>query len=156
MLINILWCNFVLSIGSNEIMSLEQLYKSFPSQIDCIIHLEKVRWLEIPTCPYCKSIKQTPSKKEKRYHCNTCNTSYSVKVGTLFEDTKLDLQKWFFTIVLIIDSKKSISSRKLAREIHVTKDTALFMIHRVRKAIIDFNEFLYRLIRMTEKVVSES
>lgn len=145
---------FAISIGSN-IMNLNQLYKCFPSQKDCIILLEEVRWRGLPTCPYCKSKKQTSSKTQKRYHCNTCNTSYSVTVGTFLGNTKLDLQKWFKAILLITGSQKEISSRELANEINVTKDTALLMIQRFRKARTDFKEFLDGLIQEIERVCYE-
>lgn len=131
-------------------MNLERLYRSFPKQQDCITYLEKVRWKNIPTCPYCRSTKQTPMKKGNRYHCNTCNTSYSVMVGTIFENTKLDFQKWFLAISLVINAKKRISSRQLAQEINVTKDTAWYMIERIRKTMIEYGELLDRIIEVSE------
>jgi transposase-like protein len=134
-------------------MSLVQLYKSFPSQNDCLIHLESVKWKNNPTCPYCKSTKHTPIKNKRRYHCNTCNTSYSVIVGTIFENTKLDLQKWFLSISLLANSKNKISARQLAKEINVTKDTACLIIQKIRKAFIIDNEFLDRLIRLNEIIL---
>jgi transposase-like protein len=136
-------------------MKLDQLYKRFPSQKECVMLLEKVRWRGIPTCPYCKSKKQTSSKTLKRYHCNTCNTSYSVTVGTFLGNTKLDLQKWFKAILLLTGSQKEISSRELAIEIKVTKDTAWLMIQRVSKARTDFTEFLDGLIEEIERVSYE-
>jgi transposase-like protein len=132
-------------------MSLDQLYKCFPNQKDCIILLEEVRWKGLPTCPYCRSKNQTSSKSQKRYHCNACNTSYSVTVGTFLGNTKLDLQKWFKAILLITGRQKEISSRELANEINVTKDTAWLMIQRVRKARTDYTEFLDGLIQAIER-----
>lgn len=129
-------------------MNLIQLYKKFPTQNDCIIHLESVRWQNLPTCPYCKSVKQTPIKNQRRYHCNTCNTSYSVIVGSIFENTKLDLQKWFLSISFIASTKNKISARQLAKEINVTKDTACLIIQKIKKAFIIDKELLDRLIRM--------
>jgi transposase-like protein len=123
-------------------MSLDQLYLIFPDRQACIGHLEKMRWKSIPTCPYCRSIKQSPMKDSKRYHCNTCNTSYSVMIGSIFENTKLDFQKWVYTISLVINSKKRISSRQLAKEIGVTKDTAWYMIERIKKGKIEYREIL--------------
>lgn len=133
-------------------MNLDQFYKCFPSQKECVILIEEVRWRGLPTCPYCKSKKQTSSKTQKRYHCNTCNTSYSVTVGSFLGNSKLDLQKWFKAILLITRSRKEISSRDLAYEINVTKDTAWLMIQRVRKARTDYTEFLDGLIQAVERV----
>jgi transposase-like protein len=81
-------------------------------------------------------------RKELRHHCNTCNTTFSVTVGTIFHKTKMDLQKWFFAISLILNAKKDISARQLARDIDVNKDTAWFVEMRVRRAMIEQGEFL--------------
>ena len=115
-------------------MSIIQVYKQFPTQQDCIRYLEKVRWDNIPVCPYCKSKNQSPAPKEQRYHCNTCNTSFSVTVQTIFHRTRCDLQKWFFAISLL-HTKKGISARQLARDIEVSKDTAWFILIRIRKTL---------------------
>ena len=134
-------------------MNIIQIYKTFPTQQDCINHLEKVRWNDKPVCPYCKSTKQTQMEKENRYHCNTCNTSYSVMVGTIFENTKLDFQKWFLAISLVLNAKKGISSRQLARDIEVTKDTAWYMLMRIRKAFVEYGDLLNGIIEVDETYV---
>ena len=72
--------------------------------------------------------------KEERYHCNTCNKSYSVTVGTMFHKTKVDLQKWFYAISLIANNE-NISARQLGKEIDVTKDTAWFMMKRIKESL---------------------
>ena len=134
-------------------MNIVQVYRTFPTQQYCIILLEKVRWNNKPTCPYCKSISQTPMPKENRYHCNTCNTSFSVMVGTIFENTKLDLQKWFLAASLVLNAKKGISARQLARDIEVTKDTAWSMLMRIRKTMTETAEFLEGIIEADETYV---
>lgn len=134
-------------------MNIIQIYKQFPTQQDCVNHLEIVRWNNEPTCPYCKSKKQTPMKKENRYHCNACNTSFSVMVGTIFENTKLDFQKWFLATSLVLNARKGISARQLARDIEVTKDTAWFMLMRLRKAMIEYGELLEGIIEADETYV---
>src|SRR5947209_1702850 len=100
-------------------MNIIEVYKKFPTQADCISHLEKVRWNHKPICPYCKSTRNTATKQGRRYHCNTCNTSFSVTVGTIFHKTKLDFQKWFVAISLVLNGKKGISARQLSRDIKV-------------------------------------
>lgn len=103
-------------------------------------------WKGIPVCPYCISTNQSPLPKENRYHCNNCKTSFSVTVGTIFHKTKLDLQKWFVAINLVLNAKKGYSVRQLARDIEVTKDTACFLFMRIRKAFVDNNELLAGII----------
>ncbi len=134
-------------------MNIIQIYRTFPKQQDCINHLEKVRWNDKPKCPYCKSTNQTSMPKENRYHCNNCNTSFSVMVGTIFENTKLDFQKWFLAISLMLNAKKGISARQLARDIEVTKDTAWFMMMRIRKIMIENNELLKGIIEADETYI---
>lgn len=131
-------------------MNIVQVYRQFPTQQDCIKHLEKVRWNDTPVCPYCKSTKQTPLPKEQRYHCNNCNTSYSVTVGTVFHKTKVDLQKWFLAISLVLNAKKGLSARQLGRDIEVTKDTAWFMLMRLRKAFVEYGELLEGIVECDE------
>jgi transposase-like protein len=122
-------------------MDIITIYQQFPTDNDCLNHLEKVRWSDGPRCPYCGSDKATARPKERRYHCGNCNTPYSVTVGTIFHDTKLDLQKWFLAISLILNAKKSISARQLARDIGVNKDTAWYMRMRIRRAMVEQGSF---------------
>jgi len=134
-------------------MNIIQIYKQFPTHKDCIKHLEKVKWHNEPICPYCNSKKFSPLPKESRYHCNNCNTTFSVTVQTIFHNTKCDLQKWFLAISLVLNAKKGISARQLARDIEVTKDTAWFMLMRIRKAFKEYGELLEGIIEVDETYV---
>jgi len=91
--------------------------------------------------------------KENRYHCNTCNTSYSVTVGTIFHNTRLPLQKWFLAISIILNAKKGVASRQLARDIEVTKDTAWRMQMQIRKAMGQYKELLQGIVEMDETYI---
>lgn len=130
-----------------------QIYKKYSTKDDCITHLENVRWHGKPVCPYCISTNQTPVPKEHRYHCNNCNTSFSVTVGTIFHKTKCELQKWFLAVTLVLNAKKGISARQLARDIEVTKDTAWFMLMRIRKAFKEYGELLECIIEADETYI---
>lgn len=134
-------------------MNIAQVYKQFPKQDDCITHLEKVRWHGEPACPYCKSTKTTPTKQGRRHHCNNCNTSFSVMVGTIFHKTKVDFQKWFVAISLVLNAKKGISARQLARDIKVNKDTAWYMAMRIRRAMNEYGDLLEGIIEVDETYV---
>ena len=134
-------------------MNIIQVYKQFPTQQDCIKHLEAVRWNGTPVCPYCQSTKQTPLKNTNRYHCNTCNTSFSVTVNTIFHKTKLDLQKWFLAISLVLNAKKGYSARGLGRDIEVTKDTAWRMFMQIRKALVEQYELMEGIIEADETYI---
>jgi transposase-like protein len=115
------------------------------SKIQLCPDLEQIRWGGKPLCPYCGSTNSSPIKQEPRYHCNACFTSYSVTVGTLFHKTHVDLQKWAQAIKLVL-TNGNISVRKLAQEIEVNKNTASYMLVRIRKAMIEEEELLYSLV----------
>lgn len=114
-------------------MDIIQIFKQFPTQQDCITHLEKARWADTPTCPYCTST--NTARTEHRHRCYTCKTSFSVTVGTIFHRTHLPLQKWFLAITLMLNAKKSLSALQLSRDLHVNKNTAWRIARQIRKAM---------------------
>jgi len=134
-------------------MNIIQIYRLYPTQNDCLRHLEVVRWHGKPVCPYCQSDKVTTVAKEHRHHCNNCNTSFSVTVKTIFHNTKMDLQKWFLALSLILNAKKGLSARQLARDLEVNKNTAWFMAMRIRKAMLDDGKLLRGLVEMDETFI---
>jgi transposase-like protein len=95
----------------------------------------------------------TKALKGQRYHCNACNTSFSVTVGTIFHKTKVDFQKWFLAISLVLNAKKGISARQLARDIEVNKNTAWFMLMRIRKAMHEYGDMLEGIIEADETYI---
>jgi transposase-like protein len=126
------------------------IYEKFPTEADCIRHLENVRWRGTPVCPYCKSTKTTPMPKEHRHHCNGCNTTFSVTVDTIFHHTHLDLQKWFLAISLVLNAKKGMAARQLARDLKVNKNTAWYMGMRIRNAMFEQPELMRGIVEMDE------
>lgn len=136
-------------------MNIVEIYHTFPTEEDCIAHLEKVRWNDKPICPYCGSDHTTPLPKEQRHHCNNCNTTFSVTVNTIFHHTHLPLQKWFLAISLILNAKKGISARQLARDLEVNKNSAWYLAMRIRKAMTEpqEREFLEGIVEMDETYV---
>src|SRR4051812_45850915 len=84
---------------TNNKVNIKSVYTHFKTKHACMAHLELVLWNDIPVCPYCRSERCSSIAMEKRYHCNNCNTTFSVTVGTIFHKTKMDLQKWFFAAV---------------------------------------------------------
>jgi transposase-like protein len=123
-------------------------YRRFPTEADCISHLERVRWNGTPVCPYCNSPRSTKIPRENRYRCNNCNVTYSVTVKTVFDHTHLPLQKWFLAISLTLDARKGISARQLATDLKINKNTAWFLLRRISNAMLQPSEreLLLRLI----------
>ena len=130
-------------------MNLQTYYDRFPTPEHCAQHVEHVRWGEKPRCPYCGSRRSvTRLANEKRLHCNICNTSFSVTVGTVFQKTRIDLQKWFLAVSLVLNSTRPVTVQRLAHEANVNKNTASYMLTRLRKAMHTEGDFLEGLVRV--------
>lgn len=114
--------------------SLFDLMRAFPDEITCIKHFQAIRWKSGAFCPHCGSTRVYHFADEKTHKCGDCRKRFSIKVGTIFEDSKVPLQKWFMAIWLITSHRKGIASTQLAKDISVTQKTAWFMLHRLRHA----------------------
>jgi transposase-like protein len=95
----------------------------------------KLRWPEGPVCPRCGSHEYSYLTTRRVWKCKGCKKQYSVKLGTIFEDSPLGLDKWLPAIWLIANSKNGISSHELGRSLGVTQKSAWFMLHRIRLAM---------------------
>lgn len=135
--------------------SILELIKAFPNEETCLEFLKQSRWAEGEYCPHCGHTKIYAFSDGKNYKCASCRKRFSVKVGTVFEDTKIPLQKWFMAVYLLTAHKKGISSLQLARDIDVTQKTAWFMLHRLRHASDTkaFNEPLRNTVEVDETYV---
>ena len=136
-------------------MNIISIYKRFPQELDCRTYLEQLRWQGKPVCPYCNSTNITLRPKEQRHHCNNCNTTFSVTVNTIFHRTHLPLQKWFLAVSLVLNAKKGIAARQLARDLEVNKNTAWRMAMKIRQAMVDTGQrnLLTGLIEMDETYI---
>ena len=110
-----------------------QVFERFPTQKDCIAHLEAARWAGEASCPYCGSLNTIPN--QHRHYCYDCKTSFSVTVGTIFHHTHMPLQKWFLAIMLMLNAKKGLSALQLSRDLDVNKNTAWRISMQIRKAM---------------------
>ena len=121
-----------------EFKSIADLLQAFPDEAACLAHLEQVRWNGVVVSPFFSESKvyQCASKEgaPKRYKCKESGLYFNVKTGTIFEDTKIPLQKWFIAFYILSSHKKGISSHHLAKDIDVTQKTAWFVLHRLRYA----------------------
>lgn len=129
-------------------IKINSIYKSFPTQKACADLLEKARWGGTPVCPHCKKSYYTPLPKQRKYHCNICNSSFSVTCTTFLHKTKIDIQKWFYVILFLSSNEKKISLRDLAKEISVTKDTALRLSNKVKQSFISESVFINQILNL--------
>ena len=116
--------------------SLIEFQKEFSTELKCIKHLINLRWNKKPTCVHCGSENKIYKlQKPELFECGVCHKQFSVRVGTIFEDSKLPLTKWFLAFYLEVNHKKGISSVQLGKDLGVRQATAWFMQQRIRYAL---------------------
>ncbi|MDI1327222.1 MAG: IS1595 family transposase [Brevundimonas sp.] len=107
-------------------------------------HLEQTRWPHGPVCPHCGVVNEATEMKGRAhraglYQCNACRDQFTITVGTVFERSKVPLNKWLLATYLMSSSKKGISAHQIGRTLGVTYKTAWFMCHRIREAMTENN-----------------
>ena len=117
---------------NTEFNTILDLIKTFPDEQSCINHLESLRWVNgFIVSPFMPSSKVYKCANN-RYRCKETGKYFNVKTSTLFDNSKIELQKWFLAIWLVTSHKKGISSIQLSKDIGVTQKTAWFMLQRIR------------------------
>ena len=138
-------------------MNLLAIFSRYPDQESCIEHLESVRWGDDPCCPHCGSVgvaRKADGQRVGRWNCHDCKASFNALSGTVFEKTRVPLQKWFLAIGIMANAKKSVSSCQLARGLELTQPTAWYLMHRIRAAMIEGQgELLQGVIEADEPYV---
>ncbi|WP_420854238.1 transposase [Sphingopyxis granuli] len=103
-------------------------------------HLERLRWPKGPVCPHCGEKERVHRLQGKSHRagliqCNACLKNFTVTVGTVFEHSKVSLDRWLLAVFLLSSSKKAVSISQLQQLIGVTYKTAWFMTQRIREAM---------------------
>lgn len=107
----------------------------FKEESTCIAYLEQQRWDGTPACPFCGVV--DPYRTNRGFKCRVkeCGKKFTVKVGTIYENSKISLRTWFAAGYLCLSSKKGISSLQLSRQLGITQKTAWFVLHRIREML---------------------
>lgn len=134
-------------------MNLTQLADKYNTREKCVARIEEIKWGDTPVCPNCDSHRLTRRKNNITWHCNACNKDCSVLQDTIFEYSKMPLQKWFQLIFLMLNAKKGISAMQIHRDIGVTYKTAWYSAMRVRCAMLDWGEMLEGIVEMDESYI---
>jgi len=111
----------------------------FSDEQTCIDAVAQMRWMNGVICPHCEVKTAKPPiylKTQKRWKCRECREQFSVKVGTVFEDSPIPLRKWLPALWMLSNCKNGVSSWEIHRSLGVTQKTAWFMLHRLRLAFI--------------------
>ena len=115
--------------------SLIEAIRYFSDLDICTSFVAKLRWPSGPICPKCGGVDHSYLTTRRIWKCKACKKQFSVKVGTIFEDSPLGLDKWLPAVWLIANSKNGISSHELGRALGTTQKSAWFMLHRIRLAM---------------------
>ena len=115
--------------------SLSDLISEFGTEDKCHEYLEHVRWPEGIECPRCGGRTISRIHKRRQFDCDACRYQFSVRVGTVLQDSKLPLWKWFLATYLMVVSKKGISANQLKGMVGVSYKTSWYLCHRIRSAM---------------------
>lgn len=116
-----------------EFKTLAEFAKAFNTERKCHEYLKSILWKNEKVCPSCKSKKVNDNFADfKKIRCKSCNLEFSIRKGTIFEDSRLELRKWFICIYLFSANKKGISTPVLSNMVGITQKTAWFVLQRLR------------------------
>lgn len=109
--------------------------KHFASVANCFEYLIPIRWPNGITCPNCESMEYSFLSTRNLWKCKACKKQFSLKQGTIMEDSPLGYDKWMCAIWMIANDKNGVSSYEVHRGIGVTQKSAWFLLHRIRLAM---------------------
>jgi transposase-like protein len=115
--------------------TLQEVIQYYSDPEICIQTVAAARWPNGVECPACGYKRHYYLKSQRRWKCKECYRQFSVKLGTIFEDSPIGLDKWLVAMWLLASCKNGISSYEVSRAIGVTQRTAWFMMHRIRAAV---------------------
>jgi len=135
-------------------LSLIKFFEKFPNEEKATEYFESLRWKDgIIVCPYCGSIHISRCKVPMPYRCRDCRKHFSVRIGTVLNESKLPLLKWLLAIYVLTNSKKGVSSVQLAEYLGVTQKTAWFLAHRIRETWEQGNKRLEGTVEVDETYI---
>jgi transposase-like protein len=116
--------------------TLQEAIVHFSDPERAFVYAVNLRWPDgNVTCPRCGGEKHSFIKTRLLWFCKGCKKQFTVKVGTIFEDSALGLDKWMAAVWMIVNCKNGISSHELGRALGITQKSAWFMLHRIREAL---------------------
>lgn len=117
--------------------TLQEAIKYFADDANCIRVVAEMRWPHGPACPACGHMQHYWLESQKRWKCKECWKQFSVKVGTIFEDSPISLDKWLIALWMLVNCKNGVSSYEIARDLGITQKSAWFVLQRLRLALRD-------------------
>lgn len=115
--------------------TLQQAIRYFSDEQVCIDTIAQLRWPNGPVCPKCGGKEHYYLASQLRWKCKECYKQFSVKLGTIFEDSPISLDKWLAALWMLVNCKNGISSYEVGRDLGITQKSAWFVLHRLRLAL---------------------
>jgi transposase-like protein len=115
--------------------TLQQAIKYFADEQVCIDTVAALRWPDGPACPACGHKEHYYLKSQRRWKCKDCHKQFSVKLGTIFEDSPISLDKWLVALWMLVNCRNGVSSYEVGRSLGLTQKSAWFVMHRLRLAL---------------------
>ena|SRR5579872_278596 len=115
--------------------TLQQAIRYFSNEQVCIDTIAEIRWPNGPICPKCGHNEHYYLATQKRWKCRKCAKQFSVKLGTIFEDSPISLDKWLVALWMLVNCKNGISSYEVGRDLGITQKSAWFVLQRLRLAL---------------------
>lgn len=116
-------------------ITLQQAVRYFADEQTCIDTVAAIRWPNGPVCPKCANREHYYLATQKRWKCKKCSKQFSIKSGTIFEDSAIPLDKWLIALWMLVNCKNGISSYEVGRALGITQKSAWFVMHRLRLAL---------------------
>lgn len=115
--------------------SLFEFFQKFPDEETSRLYFENKRWSSEKYCPHCGAFDVVECKDHKPmpYRCKSCRKHFSVRTGTVLEESRLPLQKWLMAIYMMTTARKGIPSTQMAKELGITQKSAWFLAQRIRE-----------------------
>jgi len=134
-------------------ISFLQVVKMFPDQKTARKYLEGRLWPKGARCPTCGKGERITARKDGFYRCNACKLDFTVRTGTIFERSHVELHKWLYAMYLLVTARKGISSMQLSKELDITQKSAWFVLQRLREACGNKLEVLRGIVEVDETYI---
>jgi transposase-like protein len=122
-------------MATKQPKTLRDAVRYFADEQICVDTIAKLRWPDGPVCPKCGNKDHYYLASQLRWKCKECYKQFSVKVGTIFEDSPIALDKWLIALWMLVNCKNGISSYEVGRDLGITQKSAWFVLHRLRLAL---------------------
>src|SRR5882724_949752 len=122
------------ALALNEDSGLMAAIRYFSDPMVCLEAVSKAKWPKGPECPRCGCKRLSFLRTRRTWTCLECRKQFSVKVGTIFEDSPIGLDKWLTAMWMLANCKNGISSYGVGRALEITQKSAWFLLHRIRYA----------------------